>query len=412
MRLYAMAWRNLWRNRRRTLITLSALVFGMFLVIIGRSFSDRNLGDAVDLAARLGSGHVTLQHPEYLDAPSTRRTVVNTSELERRARAERGVKGAVHRVVGQLMLATASQSQGAQFIAYDPRRDDTHTLPLLDSVPESGRLREPIGQGIILGAKLAENLDAGLGKKVVYTMTDRRGEIVTGLGRVSGILKTGAQGLDANLCLLPIDTVRQMLGYGADESTFVAVFVADHRKSKEVAARLQRELGREVAALPWTQVQPEMAAFVATKSGGQTVLAFIMLLLTGAGIFNTLFVSVMERLREFGIMMAIGFSPGRLFRLVIWESVWLGLVGVVAGLAVVAFPYYMLATRGLDYSKMSGGKPLELGSIAMAPRMYGGIHPENAVLIIVVVLLATLLSGLYPAWRAARVEPVEAIKLV
>src|SRR5262245_45186382 len=171
MRLYAMAWRNLWRNRRRTLITLSALVFGMFLVVIGRSFSDRNLGDAVDLAARLGSGHVTLQHPEYLDAPSTKRTVVNTAELERRARAEPGVKGAVHRGVGQLMLATASQSQGAQFIAYDPRVDDPHTLPLLDSVPESGRLKEPIGQGIILGAKLAENLEAGLGKKVVYTIT-------------------------------------------------------------------------------------------------------------------------------------------------------------------------------------------------------------------------------------------------
>jgi ABC-type lipoprotein release transport system permease subunit len=137
-----------------------------------------------------------------------------------------------------------------------------------------------------------------------------------------------------------------------------------------------------------------------------------MLLLTGAGIFNTLFVSVMERLREFGILLAIGFSPGRLFRLVLWESLWLALSGVIAGLLLLAVPYYLLATKGIDIAKLSAGKPLEISGIAASTKLLAGIYPENFMIIVAVIIGATLFSGLYPAMRAGRVAPVDAIKLV
>lgn len=445
-RLYAMAWRNLWRNRRRTLITLSALVFGVLLAVIFASIRDSSLGEAVDLAARLGAGHVTLQHPEYLETPSTSRTVREASAQERRARALPGVTGAVPRIVGQLMLATAGQNQATQFVAYDPRVESESTLPLLASVPDAERFRAPAGPGIILGAGLAANLDTAMGRKVVYTMTDRRGEIVTGLARVSGILKTGAAGVDNNLCLLPIDTVRAALGYGPDEATFVAVFLADHRRSPEIARRLGEDAKRDrtadvqsdavhandananesakaiasdksaksmpPVALTWREVQPDLAAFIAMKGSGTVVMGVIMLLLTAAGIFNTLFVSVMERLREFGILMAIGFSPARLFRLVLWESLWLGVVGVIAGLAVTAVPYWLLATRGIDTTRLSGGGRIEIAGALMSTVLRARIYPENLFAILAIVLGATLLSGVYPAWRAARVAPVDAIKLV
>jgi ABC-type lipoprotein release transport system permease subunit len=411
-KLSVMAWRNLWRNRRRTLITVFAIVFGVLLAVLFTGLSNASLDDAVDTAARLGSGHVTLQHPEYLETPSTKRSVTGVADLERRMRAVPGVKAVVHRVTGALMLATAAQSQGAQFIAYDPRVETPATLPLLEAVPPAERLQEAGGQGIVLGAALAENLNATVGRKVVYTLTDKRGEIVTGLARVSGILKTGTQGIDGNVCLLPIDAVRTALGYGDDEATFVGAFLDDNRKSDAVANRLRAEVPAGVAVLTWSEVMPDIAAFVAVKMGGLVVMELVMLLLTGAGIFNTLLVSVMERLREFGILMAIGFSPWQLSRLVLWESLWLGLGGVVSGLAVTALPYWLMATRGISVASMTGGKKLEVAGVGVSTQMFAHIHNEAAVGIVVVILLATLVSGLYPAWRAGRVVPVESIKLV
>jgi ABC-type lipoprotein release transport system permease subunit len=310
------------------------------------------------------------------------------------------------------MLATAGQSYGAFFVAVDPAHENPDTLAVLDSLVEGEMLASTTGKGIIVGQRLAENLNLTPGRKVVYTMTDKEGEIVSGLARVSGIIRTGAPSVDGALCLLPIDTVREALGYEAGESTQLAVYIDDQRHSQRVASRLGKPLKPLVAALPWNRLQPELASFISMKVSGTNFFEIIIMILVAAGIFNTLFVSVMERMREFGIMMAIGFSPARLFGLVMWESLWLGLVGIVFAVLITAGPYYYFYKYGLDMTDMVGEGGTEVSGIAIEPIMYVDIYPENAILIAVVVVIATLVSGLYPAWRAGRVVPVDSIKLV
>ncbi|UCC48853.1 MAG: ABC transporter permease, partial [Gemmatimonadota bacterium] len=319
-----MAWRNLWRNRRRTLFTLSSIAFGVFLAVLFTAMQDRNWADMVDLAARLGTGHVTLQHPEYLERPALSRTVQKTATLSDLALEEREVTRVVERIIGQTMLGTARESYGAGFIAFDPVAEDSSTFTVLGALVEGDAFTTSRDGGIMLGERLAANLGVGLGDKIVYTMTDRMGGIVSGLARVSGIVRTGAPSVDGGLSLLPIDAVREVLGYAIDEATHVAVFVDDQRRADQVASRLSAKVGPGVAALPWQDIQRELAAFIALKVGGARFMELLIAVLVAAGIFNTLFISVMERLREFGIMMAIGWSPGRLFRLVILESAWLG----------------------------------------------------------------------------------------
>jgi len=313
--------------------------------------------------------------------------------------------------MGETMLATAGKSRGAGFIAYDPAQEDAHTLSLLDAIVEGSGFRTAHDKGIILGERLARNLGVGMGKKVVYTVTDRHGEIVSALARVSGILRTGAPTADGALCLLPLDTVRTTLGYAPGEATQVAVFVADERFSDRVAANLGRRVAPDVAALPWYETQPELATFIAMKVGGMRVMEVFIALLVAAGIFNTIFVSVTERMREFGIMLAIGFSPADLFKLVMAESVWYGLLGLVGAAAITAWPYYYLSQTGIDVTGLYGSSS-EVAGIVLPAVMRVGIYGENLLLIAVSVLLATLLAGLYPAWKAGRVEPVETIKLV
>jgi ABC-type antimicrobial peptide transport system permease subunit len=148
------------------------------------------------------------------------------------------------------------------------------------------------------------------------------------------------------------------------------------------------------------------------KVGGAKVMMLVLAVLVAAGIFNTLFVSVMERLREFGIMLAVGFSPGQLFRLVMLESVWLAAIGLTAAAAVTIGPYLYLASTGIDISGMIPADQMEVAGVGMSTVMQVGIYGESVALIGVSALVAILLSGVYPAWRAGQADPVETIRLV
>ena len=408
---YAMAWRNLWRNRRRTLITLCGIVFGTFLAVLFTGMGDSMWGKMINLTARMGGGHVTIQHPEYLETPSLKRTVTGTEALRKIALAQPLVSDVMVRVTGNTLLAAGGNSTGAYFMAIDPEKETAKTLSLLELIKEGELFAPGDDKGVVMGHKLVDNLGLKLGRKVVYTVTDKKGEIVSGLARLRGIIKTGS-GMDAGLILLPLPAVREALGYAPDEATQVAVFVEDQRRAKDVADALGAQIKSGPAVVTWDQANPALAGFIHMKVAGNWVMELIIGILVAAGIFNTLFVSVMERRREFGIMMAIGYSPGQLFRLVMAESAWVAAVGLALAGVVTAYPYYHFNTVGLDISKMIGKQGGVIEGIALEPIIKVAIYPGNLLIIVVAVFITTLLAGLYPAWRAGRVSPVDSIKLV
>ncbi len=410
--LAKMAWRNLWRNRRRTVITLSAIVFGVFLSVLMMAAQDQNWADMIRLAARLGAGHVTFQHPEYLDRPALSRPVRGTDDLRRLAAGNPRVTRVVERITGFNMLSTARENIGAGFIAVSPEEEDEETLSLLEALVEGEFFESSTDGGIILGEKLASNLDVELGSKVVYTLTDKEGEIVSALARVSGIVRTGSPSVDGGICLLPIGTMREVIGFAPDEATQIAAFVDDQRITDAVVADLGAVLPEGIAVLPWHELQPDLAVFIAMKVGGAKVMMLVLAVLVAAGIFNTLFVSVMERLREFGIMLAVGFSPAQLFRLVMLESAWLAVVGLAGAALVTIGPYLYLASTGIDVSGMIPAEQMEIAGVGMSTTLKVGIYGESVLLIGVSALAAIMLSGVYPAWRAGHADPVETIRVV
>lgn len=410
--LLSLAWRNLWRNGRRTAITLASIVFGVFLAIVMTGMQDRQWADMIDNAARSGGGHVTLQHPEYRDTPSLKRTVTGTDALREAVESSWEVTAVRERVTGNLILNTAGESFGAGFIAYEPELETADTLQLLGNVAVGESLQPGDRRGIVLGEILARNLDVEIGDKVVYTSTDKAGEITSGFCRVRGLIRTGAPSADASLALLPLSALRQTLGYADDEATQLAVFLDDQRSTSEAVRTLRPVIGERAEVLGWNEARRELAAFIAMKVGGARIFELLMALLVAAGIFNTLFVSVMERLREFGIMVAIGWSPARLFRLVMLESLLLGLVGLVLALLVTAGPYLYLARNGLDLTGLIPEEQTEVAGVAMEMHLNFGIFPESLAVILGAALIAVLLAGIYPAWRAGHVEPIETIRLV
>lgn len=410
--LARLAWRNLWRNTRRTLLTLVAISFGLLMAILFTALQDRSFSDMIDLAARLGGGHVVVQHADYQDTPTLNRSIPDGAEVLTAIRGLPTVEHAVPRITGNLMVASARGTYGAFFIAFDPTQENDATLSFLEGV-QGELFTAPDSNGIVLGKRLAENLAVETGDKVVYTATDVNGEIVSGLARLSAVVGTGAPSLDGSLVLLPIDSVRELIGYTPGETSQVAVFIDDSRDSPAVRDAVLPHLGDTTIALTWDEVQPELNGFIAMKVGGARFMELVILILVSASIFNTLFVSVMERTREFGIMLAIGWSPWQVSGLILWESVWLALTGIGLGTLLTAPLYFYLSANPIDISaQLAGQDQIEVAGVGMSSELPVGIFPENVVLIVTAILLATVLSGLYPAWRAGRTVPVESIRLV
>lgn len=414
LKLVTLAWRNLWRNTRRTVLTLVAIGFGLLLAILMTSTQDRSFAEMIDRSARMGSGHVTVQHPEYANTPTLTRTVQHTDTLMAEALKDPEVERAVERISGSAMVATARNNFGAFFLAYDPAVEDELTISFLEHGVSAGEplSAETTGNQVVLGRLLAENLGVEVGDKVVYTLIDREGEIVAAMGRVHGLARTGAESIDSALILIPIDHLRGQIGYGEHEATQVSLFLDDSRMAQPVAERLAQPLQDYGDTLTWYEIQPQLQGFIAMKVGGGQFMLAVILVLVAASIFNTIFVSVIERTREFGIQLALGFTPLQISGLVMLESAWLALVGLGLG-GLVTLPLYLyLSANGIDVSGAMGDQPMEVGGVPIDTTLAIGIFPEHVALIVAIIIGSTLAAGVYPAWRAGRVEPVDAIKLV
>lgn len=407
--LINMAWRNLWRSKRRTIITVISIAFGLLLSITFTSLSDGSYIGYIDSAARSGAGHVTLEPEAFRDNPSADKTLSNTKQLLEQLRSHQGVTGAVERVVGQAMVATAADNVGVSYYAIKPE-DEQGALFALNHIKEGENLAGTKGRGVLIGAGMAEQLDVKIGSKMVVTTTDRKGEVVSNLARVKGIFKTGMEEVDRYIIILPIDTMRSLLGYGENEANQIAVFVDDQRSSGRLAEDLQAMVIEQGGvARPWYEQMPEVAGMISMDKGSNYIFQIFVFLLIAAGILNTLLMGVLERMREIGVMLAVGISPGRLFALVLTESFWLAIVGLIAGLVISAPIYHYLHTTGLDMSAMIKEGTSFSGAV-FDPIMKSQMYLDKLAIILGGVFSLVMLAGMYPAWVATRINPIKALQ--
>lgn len=323
-----------------------------------------------------------------------------------------GIADATVRITGQAMFASAHKSVGGAFIAVDPAFETAANNLLMRSIVKGEMLSDKASRGIVIGSRLAKKLQVKIGKKVVYTTTDAEGEIVSNIARVKGIFTTGENTIDGIMVLLPISTVQKTLNYASDEATVIAVIIKDQRHAEsmrdDVAALPE---AKDVAVLTWKKSQPDLAAVVAFDKAGNYISQFLVGLLIAVGILNTMLMSVLERTREFGVMMAVGMSPKVLFRLVMVESFWLTIVGLILGIIITAPWYYFLYHFGIDFSG-AFGNDFSYGGVLVDPVFKARLFKESIMAILGSLFMLALLAGLYPAWRAGRVPPVESLKTI
>ena len=405
-----MAWRNLWRRKRRTLITAFTVAGGIFFSVAFTATGDYAYTNMINTSAGMGYGHVTVQARGYGDTPTVQKRIFDSARIRDISLEADGVTNAAIRVTGQAMYSSAAKSVGGIFIGIDPAMETPEINLYLGAMVEGKMFTDTGGRGVVIGTRMAKKLNLRIGKKLVYTTTDINGEIVSEAGRVIGLFRTGVAEVDGSFALIPIDRIRGLLQYKPNEASLVAIFIGDQRAAVEKRDMIGQAINNDdIEILTWSETQADMAGMVALDRKFNHLSQFFIGLLIAAGVLNTIFMSVIERKREFGIMMAIGMGPFRLFGLIMAEAFCMAIVGLFMGVIITTPAYLYMVSTGLDLSSMIP-EGHEVGGVLIDPVIKYRLYQESALAIITGVFTLSMLAGIYPAWRAVIEPPVESIK--
>jgi putative ABC transport system permease protein len=401
--VWTIAWRNTWRQRRRTLLTMSTIALGLVLILWYWGISDGTVQQMIESTARLGSGHVLIQQEGYQDARAIERYL--TAEQWRAAEAwlddARGpapIEHVTRRAFASGLASSADGSAGVLVIGIDPEQE--RRASRFFEVLATGRFLEPGDEGqVVLGRGVARRLAAGEDTRVVLMAQSTTGELESLLVRVAGTIRTGLEELDERLVLVPLATAQRLLGLG-DGVHQVAVLLADADASETLAAAGRRRLdGMEV--LGWPEAHPELVDMVRLLGVRNTFLSLLIFALVAFLVFNTLLMAVMERTRELSLLDAIGLTPARRFAMVMAEATVIATLASALGLGLGYGVHLYFATVGLPVEALFGGDVAMAGTV-LDPVLYSHLSGTRVAQTLGLVFGMTLALALAPALRATR----------
>lgn len=404
-----LAWRNLWRRKRRTAITMASVAIGVGLCLFFTGISDGMYGRTISAAVRMGSGHLVIEHPDYRADPALENSVPIHPELVKAVTDQPAVEGYSIRISGPGIISSSYGTVGGGFDAVDPELDES--VSLIARNIETGRYLQG-DRDIVVGTDLARKLKVDLGSKVVVMTQDRDRQTVQELFRVVGIFHTRAAMMDGFYFQVPLEQARAMLGFESGEATQLGIYLHDQDAMGSVKAAIESSdalAASGAVVVPWQQVLKDLADYMKVDNAFNYIFQVLLFLVILAGVLNTILMSVMERTYEFGVLLSIGMSRWRLMAMVVIEGALLGILGTVAGALLGLAENELLSRHPI---RLGGVSDMSVGGFFMEPALYMDLKPAHLAITLAIVFLLTLFAGLYPAWKAAQVEPVEALHVI
>lgn len=399
--LFRLAWRNVLRNRRRSAIILVAIVVGLWSMILFGSFVRAWANDVVRHAIITLTGHLQTHAPGYRDDPVVERAMALPSGDLLAVLAEPGVLAWARRVRVPAVVMSEREAAGVTLVGIDPEAE--RGLSFIPEAVTEGRYLAPEGErGILLGRELAERLDTAVGKRVVVMSQAADGSVADRGFRVVGLYDADREATEMTFVFVARERASALLGLG-DRISEIAVMLHDRRALAGYLERLSVAApGLDVA--PWTTLEPLAQATAAMGEAWAWMFYIVMYLAMAFGLVNTLLMAVAERTRELGMLQALGMRPRLILGQVLLESSILLLVGTAAG-GLLAAATLTLLSGGVDVGSLAEGAEVW----GMGKVLYPTVTVADVASAYLVVGALGLLASLYPAWRAARRVPVEAI---
>ena len=410
-----LALRNLRRHKRRSLLSGSAMVLAMALLVFSRTIAEGGHEDWIDAGVRMGDGHVSVQAPEF----RTRRTLDYRLSPETRAAvrealgtdvlAERLVATAP-RLMIQGLASSAAAALPAMIVGVDPEAE--RAFSALDEKLEEGRALAPDDRlHAYVGARMASRLKLKEGSRFVLTAQDAAGEITGQMVRVAGTFRSGIPEMDEGYIQIPIATAQEWLGV-PDAATSEALLLRNSRDVRPVRRDLESSLADwegQASVLEWRESMPELDAAVRMDDWADYVFHIMLFVIAATAIINTILMSVMYRTREFGVLRALGLERGEVGRMVFIEGMILTALSGLAGMALGAAVVWIFFRNGLDFSAI-WDMEMEAAGVVIDPVIVPRFHWNQILQSLAFILVIGSMASVYPAWRATRIDVAEAMK--
>ena len=415
-RLLRLAWRNLWRNPRRTLIAMAAIGLGYAMLLFVACLMAGLRQQMIESGTGLVLSDMEVHAPDYYpDRPIQQtlggRTGTDVSALVAAIAADPRVQAASPRVYGYGLVSATHQSAGAQLLGIVPDQEQKITV-LQTRMVKGSYLTGRIPKGVVIGDKLAATISVEVGSEIVLLTTAADGSTGNDLYTVAGMFHTGLDAMDQGLVLMPLASLQELLRLPPGRIHEVGIKLHDNAAATATATALEAQLSKTlpVRVRAWPELAPELADYVQFNRRVTFILFFIFFLLAVMGIVNTMLMAIIERTRELGMLMAVGMRPVQVVGLIVAEAASLAGASLVLGAALGAPLLWYLQVHGLNLGGDRGA--VSLAGVVVSPLWHGRQDFTAYTQAALGLAITALVSALYPALRAARFRPTEALRKV
>jgi ABC-type lipoprotein release transport system permease subunit len=398
-----LSWRNLWRNKRRTLIVVASVFFAVIFSCIMRSGQLGSYAYMIDSSARLFTGHLQVQGEGYWENRSLDKSIRLTQKMINTIRHTKYITNYTLRLETFALVSEHNKTRVAQVTGISPGLEDS--LTGLSQRVIAGHYLNHDSKGVIIGESLAKSLDLNVGDSLALLGQGYHGQTAAALVKIEGLVKLPFEEMNNRMLFMTLEQAQQILS-APDRITAMAMMVDNIRHLDKVCARVESMLDKNSVIMTWDEMMPDLVQNIQVDNASGLIMIAILYIVIGFGVFGTVMMMINERTREFGILISVGMKKLRLIIVSLLETLWISLLGVLTGVIGSIPVIYYLHFNPIYFSG-EGSRIFE--SLGIEPVMMFGTDTIIFINQALVVLIIALTTAIYPVLFIRRLVPVEAI---
>ncbi|SDU10031.1 ABC transporter permease [Desulfobacula phenolica] len=406
-----MAWRNIWRNPRRTLLTIAAIAFSSLILVFMLSFQLGCYETMINTSVKVSTGHLQIQAKGYLEDKKINLVVKNPAPVASILDSVKGISAYTFRANAFCLTSSDKRTYGVVVTGIDPVKE-AHVSTISSIIRKGSYLKEEDESSALIGEHLSKNLKAGIGDELTILGQGRDGSIAAAVLTIKGIFDSGIDEFDRNVIMTGLNDFQDIfsMGNSVHEAVITANSLGDVSMVKQEIQNhfSETQQNKTLVAADWMEIMPGLLQGIQMDLVSGIIMYIILVIVVAFSIFNTFLMAIFERTREFGVMMAIGTTPSRITKLVLFESLFMTLVGILAGIVIGSLLTLYFQSKGIY---IAGTEDI-LKQYGIPDRLYPKLSLISATAGPLVVFLITIVSSVFPALKIKKLKPVDAMASV
>ncbi|OGS69306.1 MAG: hypothetical protein A3F91_06220 [Flavobacteria bacterium RIFCSPLOWO2_12_FULL_35_11] len=404
--LLQISWRNIWRNKTRSFVVICSIIIGLWAGIFILAFAWGLYQNNIDDTVYRQLSHIQIHNPLFTKENESKYTISNSDEILQKLQSNKNVASVSSRVITLGMISSPTNASGIKIFGINPLVEKTQIV-LNENVRQGAYFETGKENEILIGEKLAKKLKIKLKSKVVLTFTNIDNEIITAAFRVGGLYRSKNISLDEVNVYVQKNELVNLLGLQDSESNEIAILLKNEEQLDSMKI-FSSSLVPKGKVEDWKTLSPELGMVIESFNLYTYIITGIILLALTFGIVNTMLMSVLERFRELGMLMAIGLNKSKIFVMILLETLYLTLMGCPIGLLIGWLSVNFFEKHGINISMFSEG----LAAYGFSSIIYTSLDNQKYMIVAIMYFITALLSAIYPAYKALQLNPSEAIRKI